>query len=181
MKKIILYIAASLDQRIAEPDGSLEWLIGFPNFNKIDSSHKDLLASVDTVLIGGRAYRELLNMEVIWPYEEQITYVISHYDWGKEENIHFITDNIIEFISALKKESGKDILLVGGGKLISMLLAADLIDEMQILYIPIVLGEGIPLFPKQRKESKWKLIGNTSYASSILKIEYHKNTDNLPQ
>lgn len=68
MKKIILYIVSSLDQRIAEPDGSLEWLTGFPNPDKTD--YKDLLASVDTVLIGGRSYRELLNMEVIWPYKE---------------------------------------------------------------------------------------------------------------
>jgi len=68
MKKIILYIAASLDGRIAEPDGGLEWLTGFPNPEKTDYGYKDLLASVDTVIMGGRTYRELLNMDVIWPY-----------------------------------------------------------------------------------------------------------------
>jgi hypothetical protein len=48
----------------------LEWLTGVPNPQKTNSEYNDLLASVDTVLIGGRAYRELLNMEVIWPYQE---------------------------------------------------------------------------------------------------------------
>jgi dihydrofolate reductase len=174
MKKIILHITSSLDQRIAEPDGSLEWLTGFPNPNKKDNSYKELLASVDTVLIGGRAYHELLNMEVIWPYQEQMTYVISRNDWGTNEKLHFITENIVENISALRNEQGKDILLVGGGKLTSILLAADLIDEMYITYIPVILGEGIPLFPKQPKESKWELTENKNYCSDIMMVKYRK-------
>jgi dihydrofolate reductase len=163
MKKIILYIAASLDQRIAESDGSLEWFTGVPNPQKTNSEYKDLLASVDTVLIGGRAYRELLNMDLIWPYQEQMTYVVSRHNWGDEDNIRFITDNIIENISALRNDPGKDILLVGGGELTSMLLAMDLIDEMQITYIPVILGKGIPLFPEQSKESKWELMASKAY------------------
>jgi Dihydrofolate reductase len=175
MKKIILYIAASLDQHIAEPDGSLEWLTGFSNPEKTDSSYKDLLASVDTILIGGRAYRELLNMELIWPYKQQITYVVSRHDWGTTENVRFITDNIIESISALRSETGKDILLVGGGELTSMLLAVDMIEEMQICYMPIILGEGVSLFPEQPKGSKWRLANSKSYESGILMVEYHKD------
>lgn len=175
MKKIILYIAASLDQRIAEPDGSLEWLTGVPNPQKTSSEYNDLLASVDTVLIGGRAYRELLSMEVIWPYKEQMTYVVSRHNWGDEDNVRFITDNLIETVSALRNESGKDILLAGGGELTSMLLAADLIDEMQITYIPVILGKGIPLFPEQPKESKWELKESKSYKFGVIKVEYLKN------
>lgn len=179
MKKIILYIAASLDQRIAEPDGSLEWLTGVPNPQKTNGEYKDLLASVDTVLIGGRAYRELLNMEVIWPYKEQMTYVVSRHNWGDEDNVHFITDNIIENISALRNEQGKDILLVGGGELTSMLLVADLIDEMRITYIPVILGKGISLFPEQPKDSKWELIKNQSHNSSALTLEYKRKSNLL--
>lgn len=174
MRKIILNIAASLDQRIAEPDGSLDWLAGFPNPNKTDDSYKDLLASVDTVLMGGRTYREFQNMDIIWPYPEQMTYVISHHDWGAKENVHFITENIIETISALRHEPGKDILLADGGKLVSLLLAADLIDEMRITYLPIMLGKGISLFSEQSKESKWRLASSKSSKSEALIIEYRK-------
>jgi dihydrofolate reductase len=172
MKKIILYIAASLDQCIAEPDGGLEWLAEFPNLAKTDYGYKDLLASVDTVIMGGRTYREVLNMDVIWPYPEQMTYVVSHNNWNTKENVRFITENIIETISELRNQKGKNIWLVGGGELISMLLAANLIDEMQICYIPMILGNGIPLFPKQPKESKWILAKSTAYSSGILKIHY---------
>jgi dihydrofolate reductase len=174
MKKIILYIATSLDGRIAEPDGGLEWLIGFPNPEKTDYGYKNLLASVDTVVMGGRTYRELLNMDVIWPYPEQMTYIISHHNWGEKDKIKFITENIIETISELRSKDGKDIWLVGGGELISMLLTADLIDEMQICYVPVILGKGIPLFPEQTKESKWKITGNKVYESGFLKVDYQK-------
>jgi len=175
MKKIILYIAASLDGRIAEPDGGLDWLTDFPNPEKTDYGYKDLLASVDTVIMGGRTYRELQCMEVIWPYPNQHTYVISHHEWSKkEENISFITENIVAAISELRSKSGKGIWLVGGGELVSMLLAADLIDEMQITYLPIILGKGIPLFPEQSKESQWELKGSTVFNSNVIKIDYKK-------
>lgn len=170
MKKIILYITASLDGRIAEPDGGLEWLTGFPK----DCSYKNLLASIDTIIMGGRTYREFLNMDVTWSYLEKATYVVTR-GWtekASDENIQFITDNVIETISALRNEPGKDIWLVGGGKLVSMLLEADLIDEMQICYIPKILGRGIPLFPEQSKESTWELTDSTIYKSNTLLVKY---------
>jgi dihydrofolate reductase len=174
MRKIILCIAASLDQRIAEPDGGMEWLTGFPNPKKADYGYKDLLASVDTVIMGGRTYREFLNMDIIWPYPKQMVYVVSHHNWGDKDNIRFITENIIETIFELRNQEGKDILLAGGGELISMLLAAGLVDEMQIAYIPIILGNGIPLFPEQSKESKWKLSEYKINKSDILFVTYQK-------
>lgn len=174
MKKIILYIVASLDQRIAEPDGSLEWLNELPNPERIDYGFKELLASVNTVIMGGKTYRELQNMDVIWPYPYQHTYVVSHQKWNTTGNVSFITDNIIETISELRQQEGKDILLTGGGELTSMLLATDLVDEMHIVYFPVILGEGISLFPKQPKESKWELIASKSYENGVLVVKYRK-------
>ncbi|MDH6310314.1 dihydrofolate reductase [Dysgonomonas sp. PFB1-18] len=172
MKKIILYIAASLDQRIAEPDGSLEWLIEFPNPEKTDYGFKKLLASTDIVIMGGRTYREFLNMDIIWPYSRQMTYVVSHHNWGEKENIKFITENTIERISELRNQEGKDILLVGGGELTSKLLTSNLIDEMYITYIPVILGKGVPLFPEQSKESQWELTENKIYNLGVMIVKY---------
>lgn len=174
MKKIILYIAASLDQRIAEPDGSIEWLTESPNPEKADYGFKDLLTSVDTVLMGGRTYREFLNMDIIWPYPQQMTYVVSRHNWGEKENVRFITENVIEAISELRNQEGKNILLAGGGELTSMLLAADLVDEMQIIYMSVILGKGIPLFPEQPKESKWKLQDSKNSKNGVIQVAYIK-------
>lgn len=89
-----------------------------------------------------------------------------------KENIEFITENITDTIIDLQRYAGKDIWLVGGGELITMFLNEGLIDELQICYIPIILGAGIPLFPNNPKESNWELIGNTTYDSGIIKIDY---------
>ncbi len=174
MKKIKLYIAVSLDGYIARPDGDLEWLTQFPNPDKTDYGYNELLATVDTVIMGGRTYRELLCMDIIWPYKGMDTCVISHHTWEEKENIRFITENIVETIVGLREKVGKDIWLVGGGEVIKLLLNHDLVDEMQICHVPLILGEGIPLFPKTSKESDWKLTGSTTYASGIIKVEYQK-------
>ncbi|HCC50923.1 MAG TPA: riboflavin biosynthesis protein RibD [Porphyromonadaceae bacterium] len=174
MKKIILYIAASLDQRIAEPDGSLDWLSEFSNSEKIDSGYTDPFNEVDTIIMGGKTYRELLSMDAIWPYPNLHTYVVSHHKWNAQENVCFITENIIETIAELRNREGKDIWLVGGGGLISILLAADLIDEMRITYMPVILGKGIPLFPEQPKESKWTLLESKSHTNGILEVKYQR-------
>jgi dihydrofolate reductase len=174
MKKIKLYIAASLDGYIARPDDDLDWLTKYPVTPELNYGYDEFYASVDTVIMGGRTYRELLCMDVLWPYKDKKTYVISRHSMETKENIEFITENVIERISGLRGESGKDIWLAGGGELISILLAADLIDEMQICHIPVILGEGIPLFPGKHKESQWELTGNTAFDSGILTVDYKR-------
>ncbi|NDV97169.1 dihydrofolate reductase [Dysgonomonas sp. 521] len=174
MKKIILYIAASLDGRIAEPDGGIEWLSEFPITEEMNYGYKEFMDSIDTIIMGGRSWRELSNMDAMGAYADKTVYVVSHHDWGEKENIKFITENVIEHIDDLRNESGKNIWLFGGGELVSMLLAADLVDEMQIAYIPVILGKGVSLFPEQPKESKWKLQDSTSYKNGVLKTAYIK-------
>ena len=174
MKKIILYITASIDGRIAQSGGGMDWLTGFPNPEKTDYGYQNIRSITDTVIIGGRTYREILNMDVVWPYNQQTTYVVSHHNCGEKENIRFITENVIETISELRNREGKNIWLVGGGELVSMLLAADLIDQMQIIYAPVMLGKGIQLFPEQPNESRWKLNSCKAYESGILAVDYIK-------
>ena len=62
--------------------------------------------------MGGCTNREFLNMGIIWPYSQQMTYVVSHHNWGGKENVRFITENIIETIAELRNREGKDIWLV---------------------------------------------------------------------
>lgn len=131
-----------------------------------------MLTSVDAVVMGGRTYHELSCMDILWAYKDKKTFVVSHKAIDTSENIEFITDNIIERISDLKNRSSKDIWLAGGGELITMCLNASLVDEMQICYIPIILGSGIPLFPNNPKESNWTLTENIAYPSGVIKLIY---------
>ncbi len=172
MKKVKLYIATSLDGYIARHGGNLDWLREFPNPSKEDFGYKEFFSSVDTVIMGGRTYRDVLCMDVVWPYKDKTTYVITRNPIIPKENIHFITENVTETISRLREEDGKDIWLVGGGELITMLLNQNLVDEMIITYIPIILGNGISLFSDIVKESYWNTFDVQRYNNNIVKITY---------
>lgn len=115
MKRIKVYITASLDSYIARPDGDLDWLTKYPIASEINYGYHEFYASIDTVIMGGRTYRELLCMDILWPYKDKQTYVVSHGITETNENIEFITKDIIKKVSELQNEEGKDIWLVGGG------------------------------------------------------------------
>lgn len=172
MKNIKLYIISSLDGYIARPDGDLDWLLEFKKSSKVDSVYKDFFESVDTIIMGGRAYREIICMDVIWPYKDKATYIVTHNPILEKENVYYITDNVIESISQLKQGTGKDIWLVGGGELITMLLNHELIDEMIITYLPIILGNGLRLFPNNPKESQWNLSKSENFENGEVQVVY---------
>ena len=172
MRKIKVYIAASIDGYIARLDGGLDWLTEFPNPQKDDYGYSKMLSSVDAVIMGGRTLHELSCMDILWPYKDKLTYIVSRKAIETNANVEFITEGIIEKISELRSKNGKDIWLAGGGELITMLLNAELVDEMQICYVPVILGSGIPLFPNNPIESNWTLTENIAYASGIIKLSY---------
>jgi dihydrofolate reductase len=172
MKKLKLYITASLDGYIAPPDGDLDWLIGYPIPSKED--HKNFLDSVATVIMGGRTYSNFICMDILWPYKDKVAYVVTRNPIMEREGINFITENAIETISELKKGNGKDIWLVGGAELTSLLLDSDLIDEMIITYVPETLEKGIVLFSNKPEEMNWVLKEDITYDNKAVKKTYQK-------
>lgn len=175
MRKITLYIASSIDGYIADINSDIDWLSNYSITSTMNYGYDKFFESVDTVIMGWKTYRDILNMDVVYPYKNKTSYIITRNRINKpSENFHFITDNIIETIVSLREKRGKDIWLVGGGELISMFLNHDLIDEMIISYIPITLGDGIPLFPKSKKEFNWKLIDSKPYDNGVLTVDYQR-------
>ena len=69
-------------------------------------------------------------------------------------------------------EPGKDIWLFGGGSLFRSLLAARLVDTVEVAVIPVLLGGGIPLLPPPTQQAKLRLVGNKVYKTGIVSLEY---------
>lgn len=78
----------------------------------------------------------------------------------------------IDAVSSLKAETGKDIWLVGGGEIISMFLNHGLIDEMIIIYVPVLIGGGVPLFPGIYKESAWDTVDVSRFDNGMIQVTY---------
>lgn len=172
MKKIKLYIASTIDGYIDRSDGDLDWLTEFPNPERTDYGYRTFFESVDTVILDERTYMNIVSMDIIWPYKDKMVYVVTPYPTDNNDKVCFISENAVEAISGLREEEGKDIWLACGGKLLSMLLEQDMVNEMTINCYPVILGNGIALFSDYTKESEWKVKNSIIYKNGIISITY---------
>ncbi|CAF1486423.1 unnamed protein product [Rotaria sp. Silwood1] len=153
MRKVILYIAASIDGFIAREDGNIDWLPPINNENNDDYGYKSFYENIDVTLIGRKTYQQILTFPA-------------------NEFVEFVNDDVYEFVNQLKSQSGKDIWLVGGAQLNKTLLNLGLIDEIILTIIPIVLGKGIHLFGQQSIEQQFKYSDTKIFSSGCVQIKY---------
>jgi dihydrofolate reductase len=166
-KKIILYIAMSLDGFIAKEDGNIDWLTKYENSGE-DYGYKDLYDRIGTVLVGGTTYRQIED-----GYKGKEVYVFSRKEpKQKADNIHFVDGDVKEIIENLELGNNRNIWLVGGVDLVNQFLFADLINEYIITIIPKLLGKGIPLFQGKNPEGNLKLLNIKSYNTGLVQIHY---------
>jgi len=173
LRKIKLYIAISLNGKIAGTDGSVDWLENIPNPEKTDYGYFDFYNLVDTTIMGNTTYNQVIGWGIEFPYKGKRNYVITRKkDVVNTEYVEFITENHAEFIKSLKEENGSDIWLVGGSQVNTLVLDAGLLDEIFIFVMPIIISGGIELFDAFPKETKLKLIGTKSYSSGVVELNY---------
>jgi len=144
-RKVVLFIAATLDGYIATTDDSLEWL--FKAEGEGDNGTSEFYDTVDTVIMGRRTYDWLLDQEIEeFPYKDRDCYVYTRSDMPDNEDVKFINGQTSELIHSLKEKEGRNIWIMGGGELIHEYLQQGLVDEITVTVAPVILGDGIPLF-----------------------------------
>lgn len=180
MKRVKLFIASSIDGYIARKDDSLDWLDSFegeaPEQNQEDYGYLKFISGIDTLVMGSSTYKVVMGMGVEWPYKED-SYIVSHGNVEINSPKTYLLDanQLEKKIDELKKKEGKDIWLVGGGKLISTFLNMNLVDEMILSIIPVLLGSGIPLFPiQEHSDLKFQLVESQSFKSGVINLHYKK-------
>lgn len=143
-RKVILYLAESLDGFIAEPDGSTAWL-GKLGSMAADDAYQRFYSGIDCVLMGRKTYQRALRLAGSYPYSDKESYVFSKMLHDTDDPTTVVAGNVPEFVRKLKSKKGKDIWLVGGADIFTELLKADLVDELIITVAPVLLGDGISL------------------------------------
>ena len=179
MRKIRLYTAMSLNGKIAREDGSVDWLEGIPNPDKTDYGYEAFYNEIGTTLQGFKTYQQLLNWGIPFPYSGKTNYVLTRKEERQNtEDVTFVSKAPIEFLQELKLEEGKDIWLIGGGEINTLLLNAGLIDELELFVMPVILPEGIDLFGGIPDETNLRLLKTQSFASGAIRLTYkvEKNT-----
>ena len=172
MRKVILYIATSVDNFIARKDGSVDWLEKTPNPDNLDYGYHSFYKSIDTTLMGNATYKEVLTFGIPFPYPDKTNFVFTRTPKADNSDVSYISEDIPDFVSGLKKQEGDDIWLVGGGEINTILMNHGLIDEIIITRIPTILGEGIPLFAGAPHESELILKELEDFGNGVVQLIY---------
>ena len=173
-RRIILFIAASLDGFIAKPNDDLSFL-SIVQMEGEDYGYSAFNQSVDTVIMGRKTYDWVMKQVPEFPHADKDAYIITRNprpDLGKTK---FYTGDLKELIYQLKNLPGKNIFVDGGAEIVNELLNYKLMDEIIISIIPVLLGDGIRLFKNSIPEQSLTLISSRNYTSGLVQIHYNLN------
>ena len=171
----MIYIATSLDNYIAGPGGSLDWLNEIPNPEQSDFGFGEFLKRVDAIVMGRYTFETVLSFDA-WPYQKPV-FVLSRTLAALPEKTVGKADLIrgepAEVVAALNAR-GYQNLYIDGGQTIQSFLATDLVEEMIITRVPILLGGGIPLFGSLPREMKFRLVSTERLNDTLVKSTYRR-------
>ena len=170
-----LYIAMSLDGKIAKLDDDVSWLDDIPNPDKSDYGYYDFYEKIDTIIMGNGTYKFVQSMDIEYPYKGKSSYVITRdSSLNDNEDVKYVLGkDAIDLVQSLKANGKEDIWVVGGGQVNTLLANADLIDELMIYVMPIVIGEGIPLFGKGLDQKMLTIKSSQVFTSGVVELIYN--------
>ena len=180
MRKVKYFVANSLDNFIARPDGGVEWLFN----DGTDYGMAEFFRSIDCVLLGRKTYdfatrhgrprrKSRKPKKKASPDWGMKSYVFSRTIKAEpEDDFTVISEHAGAFVKKLKSEPGKDIWLMGGGELAGSLLNEGVVDEIGLNIHPVLLGKGIPLFQGLVIQVDLELIASKAHQNGCVQVDY---------
>jgi len=180
------YIATSIDGFIATKDGSIEWLHSAGNGKELTGENSDMgfaayLATVDCMIMGRKTLQTIAAMNLApeqWPYGDLRIIVLSNSlkeipnDLpGKTELFSGDLTRLIESLS----DNGHKHAYIEGGTTIQSFINLKHLNEITITKVPIILGEGIPLFGEVSKHVQLDQAKSVSYENDFVQLKYRLN------
>ena len=183
--KCSVYIATSADGYIATPDGGVDWLHTAGNL-EVDMGSEDMgfqsfMDSVDCMIMGRKCMEMISSMTLTseqWFYGDMRIVVLSNTVKEPPENlrgkVEMYSGDIQELILKLEN-SGFKHAYIDGGATITSFINLKLINEMTITKVPVLLGEGIPLFGKINKSVKLENAKTSAFSNDFIQVKYNVN------
>lgn len=171
MRKLKYHVATTLDGFIAHHDHTVGGFVdeGVHVTDYLNSLKKDY----DVVLMGRRTYEFGFQFGVTNPYPWMKQYVFSRtMEKSPDSNVELVSENVIDLVTSLKKEDGRDIYLCGGGELATALLGQGLIDEIVLKVNPVLFGAGVSLFSETIRQTSLELVSSKIYNNGVLLLQY---------
>lgn len=186
MRKLVYYVACSVDKFIAQKDGAAEgFLYEGPQMRDLIREFPETFPAharealgvtgenqhFDTVLMGRKTYEIGLPLGVTSPYSTLQQFVVSSsMTESPVSNVTLVKENPLELVRDLKAQPGKDIWLCGGGELATALYPE--IDALILKVSPFLMGEGIPLFAGTVPLTQLTLTDSKLYPNGFMRLHY---------
>ena len=169
---VSVFIGTSLDGFIARPNGDLDFL---PEGGGEPHGYDEFIASVDALVIGRKTFEKVLTFEA-WPYGDKRVVVLSSRPVdlsaaGGGAGVEQMAGPPAEIVSRLAA-SGAHHLYVDGGITIQGFLRAGLIQRLIITRVPVLIGDGIPLFGTLERDIRLRHVATQHYPSGLVQSEY---------
>jgi dihydrofolate reductase len=162
-----VFIATSLDGYIAEANGGLKFL---DLADPLDETHgyEPFFKSIDTIVVGRGTYDVVLGFPQ-WPYAQKRVIVMTNRLAEARPGVEFVSGTVADVVARVGDAKR---VYVDGGNVIRQFFAAGLIDDMTLTIIPIVLGDGIPLWDGGEGEHRLVLEKHLSWSSGAVQMRY---------
>jgi len=168
---VSVFIGTSVDGFIARPNGDLDFL---PPGRGEPHGYDEFIASVDVIIIGRKTYETVLSMDP-WPYGNKRVVVLSSrpldFTLAKAAVLEQMAGSPAEIVSKVA-ETGARHAYVDGGLTIQGFLRAGLVHRLTITRVPVLIGQGIPLFGTLPHDIPLRHISTRHYSSGLVSSQY---------
>lgn len=166
-----VFIAATLDGYIARRDGGLDFLDRVQREGE-DYGYSSFFAACDALVIGRKTYDTALGFPD-WPYKGKRCLVLTHRPAASRYGEEF-TDQKPRALLDWLGQQGVRTVYVDGGDVIRQFLAEKLVDELTLSIVPMLLGDGVPLFGPGLPELPLELVSSRSWPSGLVQLHYRR-------
>ena len=188
MRKLKLSMQMTINGYVGQPNGEMDWMTWNPDdeFLEFINSH---FASSDTILLGRKMadgfikhWESAVDKNPDTPFAKKIvdipkvvfTKTLDKSTWN---NTTLAKGNLAEEIANLKKQNGKDIIVVGGAGFVSSLIKEGLIDEYHFIVNPTAIGNGLTIFNSLDRMQKFTPIQSKLYSGGKTVLSYKPKND----
>lgn len=166
--EILAYVAVSLDGYIAGVDGGVKFL---DDFGSDEYDFHGFYDSIGSVVLGATTYEQVLGWG--WPYGDTPGLVLTSRRLAAAEGatLEFSSEPTGDAIRSFAGTTDKRVWIVGGGVVIVDAMNAGVVDLLELYVMPVILGAGIPLFPKAFTGAL-ELVESSTFSNGVVRVRY---------
>ncbi|MGM7699776.1 dihydrofolate reductase family protein [Microbacterium sp. A84] len=172
MSKVMIHATVSVDGFMADPVGGMDWMDGFPVAPEDEQIVEAICSDIGSIVGGANKTQTIEDGEI--PYGGFLkvpVYLMTHSEQAAVEQdgttFIFVVDDIEEAVRRARHDAGEKWVSLLGGRVARQCLTLGLVDELRLHVVPVVLGEGIPLFAGLEHQLRLERMETSAFASEV--------------